>query len=201
MLGLFGKKSDHPLASLKTAQALLDDIPKTDSFKALQELGDWLEALREEAKDFRLDHQWEVLRQFDQAAQPHLRKLLFDYFSVQSLSQFQENRLWNSLERYLTQSELSYFDVLSRYRNNWKGASSIKQDLVLLCARGIAANTGRLKLAAARYTMVEPWVWEHLAGYYSLAEAQNFQHERAGDLSRGERQCGAGICGADGLVR
>ncbi|MDD5058514.1 MAG: hypothetical protein PHQ60_11640 [Sideroxydans sp.] len=177
VLGLFGKKSDHPLADMKSAQLILDDVPRNDPFKALQELGDWVEAIREEAKNFRLDHQWAVLRLFDQAAQPYLRKLLCDYFSVQSLSQFQENRLWTLLERYLTQSELCHFDVLTRYRKGEKGASSVKPDLTLLCARGISANTGRLKLAAARYTLVEPWLWEHLAGYYGLAEAQNFQDE------------------------
>ncbi len=177
VLGLFGKKSDHPLADMKSVQHVLDDIPRTDSFKALQELGDWVEALREEAGNFKLDHQWAVLRLLDQTAQNHVRKLLFDYFSVHSLAQFQENRLWTSLERYLTQSEHCHFDVLTRYISGGKGASSIKQDLPLLCARGIAANTGRLKLAAARYTLVEPWLWNHLAGYYNLAESQNFQHE------------------------
>ncbi len=177
VLGLFGKKSDHPLADMKLAQQLLDDIPKTDSFKALQELSDWIEAIRAEADDFKLDHEWAVLRMFDQAAQPYVRKLLCDYFSVQSLSQFQENRLWTALEIFFTQSELCHFDVLTRYAKGAKGASSIKADLPLLCARGIAANTARLKLAAARYTLVEPWVWEHLAGYYGLAETQKIQHE------------------------
>ena len=98
VLGLFGKKSDHPLAEIKSAQALLDDIPKSDSLRALQEISDWAEAICERADDFRLDHQWAVLRLFDQAAQAHLRKLQHDYFAPQPLSHFQENRLWGLLD-------------------------------------------------------------------------------------------------------
>lgn len=177
MLGLFGKKSDHPLADLKTAQQLLDDIPKTDSLKALQELIDWIESIREQANDFKLDHQWAVLRLFDQAAQPHVRKLLHDYFPLQALSKFQENRLWTLLDAFYTQSELCHYDVFTRYRDGAKGAATIKSDLPLLCARGIAANIGRLKMIAARYTLVDPTLWRHVAAYYAFAEAQGIQAE------------------------
>jgi hypothetical protein len=170
VLGLFGKKSDHPLAEMKSAQALLDEIPKGDSLKALQEISGWVEAIREQAGNFRLDHQWAVLRLYDQAAQAHVRKLLHDYFAPQPASQFQENRLWTLLEDYYSHSDLCHFDVLTRYRAGAKGAASIKEDIPLLCARGIHAITGQLKLAAARYTMVDPTLWRRLADYYLLAE-------------------------------
>ncbi|MDP2760398.1 MAG: hypothetical protein Q8O64_08365 [Sideroxyarcus sp.] len=170
VLGLFGKKSDHPLAEIKSAQALLDDIPKNDSLKALQEISDWVETIREQADDFRLGHQWEVLRLYDQAAQVQLRKLLHDYFSPHPISQFQENRLWTLLDDYYTRSDSCHFDVLTRYCAGAKGAASIKEDVPLLCARGIHAITGQLKLAAARYAMVDPALWRRLADYYLLAE-------------------------------
>lgn len=170
MLSLFGKKSDHPLADMKSAQSLLDDIPKSDSLRALQEIGDWVDAIREQAEGFRLDHQWAVLRLYDQAAQAHVRKLLHDYFSVRPLSQFQENRLWTLLEQYYSRSDSCHFDVLSRYRAGAKGAAAIKDDLALLSMRGIHAIGGRLKMAAARYAMVDPALWRHLAEYYVLAE-------------------------------
>ena len=171
VLGLFGKKSDHPLAEIKSAQALLDDIPKSDSLRALQEISDWAEAICERADDFRLDHQWAVLRLFDQAAQAHLRKLQHDYFAPQPLSHFQENRLWGLLDTYYTRSEACHFDVLSRYRDGARGAASIKQEVPLLCARGIHAIIGRLKMAGARYAMVDPALWHRLAAYYTLAES------------------------------
>lgn len=177
MLGLFGKKSDHPLAEMKSAQSLLDDLPKHDSIKSLQELTDWLEAIVDQAENFKLDHQWAVLKLYDQAAQGHVRKLLHDYFVLQTLSQFQENRLWTMLDAYYTKSDLAHHDVLQRYLNNAKGAATVKPDLALLCTRGIGAIGGLLKMAAARYAMVDPALWRRLAEYYQLAESQGFVDE------------------------
>lgn len=90
VLGLFGKKSDHPLADIKNVQHLLDDLPKSDSLKALHELSEWMEDLREPGNGFRADHQWAVLRLLDQAAQGHVRKVWHDYFAPQPLTKFQE---------------------------------------------------------------------------------------------------------------
>lgn len=176
MLGIFGKKSDHPLADIKSAQQILDDVPKNDALNAVQELTDWLDSLVGMADDFRLDHEFAVLRMLDEAAQPHVRKLLRDYFAVQPLSKFQENRLWTVLDNFYTQSELAHHDVLTRYLNGGRGASGIKSDLALLAVRGIAALSGRLKLAAARYAMVESVTWKRLADFYGHAEKLGYQN-------------------------
>lgn len=176
MLGLFGKKSDHPLADIKSAQQVLEDIPKNDALNTVQELAEWLESLIELAEDFRLDHEFAVLRMFDDAAQPHVRKLLRDYFAVQPVSKFQENRLWTVLNNYYAQSELAYRDVLTRFRNGGRGAAAIKSDLPALGSRGIAALSGRLKLSIARYALVEPALWHHLAEFYSHAESLSYQN-------------------------
>lgn len=180
VLRFFVKKSDHPLADIKLAQQMLDDMPKTDSLKALQELTEWIEELRDGADDFRLDHQWAVLRMFDQAAQPHVRKLLYvyNYFSAQPISKFQENRIWSLLDNFYTQSDLCHHDVLSRYLNGAKGVATVRAELPLLCARGIAAITGRLKMVAAHYAMVEPTLWRRLAAYYAIAETNGSQLEQ-----------------------
>ncbi|MDD2929233.1 MAG: hypothetical protein PHY50_05350, partial [Sideroxydans sp.] len=95
----------------------------------------------------------------------------------QTLSQFQENRLWTLLDAYYTQSDHAHFDVLQRYRNNAKGASALKPELALLCTRGIGAIGGLLKMAAARYALVDPTLWKRLAEYYQLAESQGLANE------------------------
>ncbi|HLP98707.1 MAG TPA: hypothetical protein VK149_09705 [Sideroxyarcus sp.] len=177
MLGIFGKKSDHPLADLKSAQQVLEDVPKNDALNTVQELTDWIEAIVEQADGFRLDHELAVLRMFDEAAQPHVRKLLRDYFAVQPLSKFQENRLWTVLDNFYTHCEVAYHDVLTRHRNGARGASAVKTELALLSARGIAALTGRLKMAAARYALVETVLWKHLAEFYIHAESSGYGND------------------------
>jgi hypothetical protein len=173
---MFGKKSDHPLTDIKSAQQFLEDIPKNDPIKLIQELSESIEFVREHANDFRLEQQWAVLRMFDQAAQPHVRKLLNDYFSAQPLSRFQENRLWTLLDYFYTQSDLCHHDIWVRYRDGVKGATAIKAELPYVFARGISTITGRLKLIAAHYALVEPPVWKRLAEYYREAETQGFHN-------------------------
>jgi hypothetical protein len=177
MLGFFGKKSDHPLADIKLAQQALEGIPKNDALNTVQELTEWIESIIELADDFRLDHELAVLRMFDEAAQPHVRKLLRDYFAVQPVSKFQENRLWTVLNNFYLHSELVHNDILTRYRDGGRGASNIKPELALLGTRGIAALSGRLKMAAARYALVEPALWHHLADFYSHAETNGYQND------------------------
>lgn len=177
-MGIFGNKSDHPLADIKSAQELLDGVPKNDALVVVHEVSDWIESLLEQAEEFRLDHELAVLRLFDDAVQPFVRKLLRDYFTVQPPSKFQENRLWIELDRFYTQSELAHYDVLKRYRNGGRGASAIKAELPLLGVRGIAAITGHLKLALARYAMIDPALWRHLADFFSHAESSGYLHDR-----------------------
>lgn len=171
---LFGKKSDHPLADLKSAQSLLDEIPKADALRAVQEIADLLESLRDQQSAFKVEHSWAVLRLLDQAAQPHLRKSWHDYFPLQPLSPFQENRLWTLLDRYYTLSAEMYHNVLAACRDNGK---AIKADLSLLCARGLAANTSLLKLIGARYAMVDPVLWKRVAAFYTFAESSGLADE------------------------
>ncbi|GAB4123617.1 MAG: hypothetical protein Fur0040_05040 [Sideroxydans sp.] len=163
---------DHPLADLKSAQSLLDDLPRADSLRTLQEIADLLEALREQVQNFKPEHTWAVLRLLDQTAQPHLRKLLHDYFPLQPLSAFQENRLWTLLHHYYTLSAAAHDDVLAQCRDNSKVAAALRTDLTLLCTRGLAANLGLLKLIGARYGMVEPSLWQRVAAFYSFAESR-----------------------------
>jgi len=47
VLNIFGSsKPDHPMAELKEARKILDDIPGNDSLKAIDELFHWLESVR-----------------------------------------------------------------------------------------------------------------------------------------------------------
>lgn len=177
MLGIFGKKSDHPLADMKSAQQVLEDVPKNDALQAVQELTGWIETIVELADELRLDHEYAVLRMFDETAQQFIRKLLRDYFTVQPLSKFQENRLWTVLNNFYIQSELAHHGVLTRFRNGERGASGIKSELATLNARGIAALTGRLKMAVARYALVESVLWQHLSEFYGHAEMNGYQND------------------------
>lgn len=175
-MGLFSNKPDHPMADLKSAQKLLQDVPRNDALKALQEITDWIESVRDNAH-FHVDQLLDVLSLLDEAARPHMRKLMHEYFSAQAQSKFQENRTWMVLNAFFTQNELTYFKVLTAYRNGDKGSSAVKSSLALIAARGIYAAMGRLKITAARYEQVDVAVWEHMLEFYSHAEVHQYLNQ------------------------
>lgn len=173
MLGLFGKKSDHPMADLKSARRLLEEVPKGDSVKALHELAGWIESVRGDP-DIRLDNRFAVLRLLDEAARAHEMKVVHDYFSVDAIAPAYEKRLWKELNEFYTALAEAYHDVLSGCHDGEKGASALKMLRPLIVARGINAVTGRLKCSAAHYAPVATEIWSQLAEYYAEAEVQDF---------------------------
>lgn len=171
MLGLFSKKSDHPMADVKSAQQLLADVPRNDALKALQEIGGWIESMRSDS-DIRLDDRFAVLRLLDETGRPHELKVMREYFSTTTPSTFHEKRLWTALDEYFTNLAEAYHEVLMGCRNGDKGASALKALRPLIAARGINAIAGRLKCAAVHYIPVDPAIWEQLAEYYTEAQSQ-----------------------------
>lgn len=170
---IFGKKSDHPMADIKSAQALLDDLPKNDAHKMLMELTEWIESVADNA-DFKLDHRFEMLRLLDETAQPYARKLARDYFTPQELNKFQEHRLWLALGNWSRHTASAYFAVFGRYCSGDKGASNLKAQLPLLAARAIYALTGQLKYVCAHYGPIDNAIWGNLARIHQHAEQQQY---------------------------
>lgn len=169
LAGIFGKKSDHPLADIKSAQELLDNLPKNDAYKSLLELTDLLESATEH-DEFKLDHQFALIRIIDEAAQPYARKLSREYFTPFEINQFHENRLWTLLGNYYHQSAHAYFDVFNRFCNADKGSNTIRIHIPLLIARAIYALIWKLKFISARYGQVGNDIWANLVLLYKHAE-------------------------------
>jgi len=176
MLGLFSKKSDHPMADPKSAQQLLDDLPKNDSLKTLQEISGWIETVRND-ENFRLDNRFDALSKLDETARPFERKLVRELFTSTTLTKFQENRLWAALNEFAGQISQGYGEVLIGCRDGDKGSSSLKASRALIAARAIDAATAWLKCAALRYGPVDPAVWALLALCYTHAETEGYLDE------------------------
>jgi len=168
---IFGKKSDHPLADIKSAQAFLQDLPKSDSHKFAMELAEWIESISE-SNEFKLEYQFEVLCLLDNAAQPYTRKLMREYFTPHELSQFQENRLFMVLINLLRHTFDAYYLVFERYTQTVKGNSAIKAQLPLLLTRTVNSLRGYLKFICVRYEKVDTGIWANFAKIYDFAEQQ-----------------------------
>lgn len=166
---LFGKKSDNPLADIKSVQALLDDLPKNDAFKSLAELTEWVESLSGHS-EFKMDHQFAVLRLLDEAAQPYVRKLVREYFTPFEINKFQENRLWTTLSNWSRHLAGAYLNTFNGFFKGDKGSSTIKIQVPLLTARAVHAMMWQLKYTCSHYGQVDNAIWANLAQLYKHAE-------------------------------
>ena len=166
---IFGKKSDHPLADIKSAQSLLEDLPRNDAFKSLAELAELIALLSEQA-EFKLDHEFAVLRLFDEAAQPYVRKLVREYFTPFEINKFQENRLWLALGTWSRQVADAYFKLFTAYCNGARGSTAIRAQVPLLTARAVHAMMWQLKYTCSHYDQVDNSTWNNLVQLYSYAE-------------------------------
>lgn len=170
---LFGKKSDHPMATIKSAQALLTNLPKSDALKALMELADWVESVAD-SEEFRLAEQFVVLCLLDETAQPYVRRLTYDYFTLPDMNVFHGNRLCLVLGNWSRHAANGYFTVFRRYCRDDKGGSAIRAHLPLLAARAVHAMRDQLKYAAVHYQARDHRVWQNLAQLYRHAEKYQY---------------------------
>lgn len=177
MLGIFSNKSDHPLENLKSAQQLLDALPKTDSVEVLQEIAHWIESLFDPDNAFRTDHRFAVLRMLDEVAHLHLRKISQSYFAALPPNSFQENRMWEAMHAYLASSELGYLQLLKAVRAGEKGGAGIRAHMPLIIARGTYALFGKLECVKVKYAQIDPQCWLNLADFYDYAESIQCQDE------------------------
>lgn len=168
---LFGKKPDHPMADVKSAQVVLNGLPGNDALKSVMELTDWIETVAGFA-ELRLADQFAVLSLLDEAAQAHARKLAYEYFTLADMRAFQGNRLCQVLSNLSRQIACAYCMLFERHRSGDKGMTSISS--ALLAARAVRAMRKQLKYTAVRYEVNDSALWRNLAQLYRHAEQQQY---------------------------
>jgi hypothetical protein len=178
MLKLFGgAKPDHPLAEPKEARKILDEIAAEDAFKALEELGHWLESVAA-TEGFKPDYRAQLFLQIDDAAQSHLRKLSREYLSSARLSKFKEGRLSSSIHGYWHQSALAFAGCVEFYASGAKGADTLKASMALLSARALRALAQQMKWQYMRYGPFDDALWGMVAKVYAQAENRGFARQK-----------------------
>jgi hypothetical protein len=167
----FGKKIDHPMADVKSVQALLADLPRNDALKSAIELTEWIESVAS-SEEFGLVDQFAVLSLLDETAQFYARKLACEYFTLPDMHIFQGNRLRLVMSNLSRQAADAYYMMFMRYCNGDKGGAAIKAPL--LAARAVRAMREKLKYTAVQYEVHDGAIWRNLAQFYQHAEWQQY---------------------------
>ncbi|MCB1931308.1 MAG: hypothetical protein KDI45_02415 [Candidatus Accumulibacter sp.] len=166
------KRSDHPLADGKELKRILAELHVDKAAKAVDEVSGWFDSLQR-AENFRVDHYFDVIRQLDDVAQPHLLRLARDYLLSPRLSKFEEERLWTRSYGYLGQIAALCTGCIERARLDpkSKGSDAFKASLPLAIVRSQAARRCQLKWLAYRYGANVEDLWKSLGATYLDADA------------------------------
>ena len=173
MISLFGgRKPDHPMADMKEAKKLLEELPTNDSFKCVDELGHWLESVMVE-EGFKAEYRAQLIQLLDETAQTHVRKLARDYMVASPrLAKFQEMRLWTAIYEYWCRAGQAYANCVDLYASGAKGADALKGIMPLLLVRALRALAAQVKWMYVRYGPMDQSVWGIIAKVYALAETR-----------------------------
>jgi hypothetical protein len=141
LINLFPQRPDHPLADAKELKRILAELHVDKAANAVDELTSWFDSLKH-ARNFRLDHYFDVLRQLDDAGQPHLRRLARDYLYSPYLSRLEQQRYGSGVtvigRRWLRFTLCAPHALDSNPRD--RGADAFKVSLPLADARLQAAR-------------------------------------------------------------
>lgn len=124
--------------------------------------------------DFRVEHFFDVIRQLDEAAQVHVRRLSRDYLHSPRLSKSEERRLWGMCYNYWGEVGSLYARCLERAQKNPKDGKALALLLLLLATRLAAARATQLKWVEYRYGPVGEDLWRGLGQPYLAAEAAGY---------------------------
>lgn len=175
IMNFFSSRPDHPLGDAKELKRTLIELPLDNSLKAVDEIYGWFESLQT-ADDFRVDHFFDVVRQLDEAAQQHIRRLSRDYLHSPRLSKSEERRLWTMCYNYWGEVGSLYARCIERAQKNPKdkGSEALKPLLPLAATRLVAARATQLKWVEYRYGPVGEDLWRGLGQPYLAAEAAGY---------------------------
>ncbi|WP_153111646.1 hypothetical protein [Propionivibrio limicola] len=175
ILNFFSSRPDHPLGEPKELKRVLAEVPRDNSFKAVDEIHGWLESLLA-AEGFRASQLFDVVRQLDEAAQPHLRRLARDYLQTGKQSKSEERQRWTMSYNYWGEVASLYALCIDMATRNPKerGNDAFKSSLPLAATRLMAARTAQLKWVEFRYGRVGEDLWRGLGQPYLAAEAAGY---------------------------
>lgn len=172
--GFFGQKVDHPLADARELKGVLAGLPIDNAFKSLDEIAGWFESLQA-AVDFPEDLLFDVVRQLDEAGQPHVRRLSRDYLHTPRLSKNEEKRLWSIVHGFWMLAAANYERCLQRAgQQKDKVAERLQPSLPLLAVRLLTALSSVVKWHQFRYGPLQGETWERMGRAYLMAEASQY---------------------------
>jgi hypothetical protein len=175
---LTGGKPNHPMADLKKARQLAEELSRYDSFKALDEATSWLDSINR-TEGFKVDYRLTLIDLLDRTAKPHQFKLAQEYLDAPRLQKAYENLLWSTYFGFWRMLGTAYLQCIEQFQAGTSGSGAVKKDLPSVAGRALRALTVQLKWILLRYGRIEDRIWRDLGRVYLFAESQGIGARQA----------------------
>lgn len=174
--GLFGQKAEHPLLDPRELRRVLNELPKDNAFKALDEIAGWLESLLA-TQDASPDRIFPVVTQLDDLARPHLKRMTREYLNTPRQSRSEEKRLWSINAGVWHLLAKNYEHCLGGLPDKGKSGEQIKAVLPMLCTRLICAQAAVMKWGQFHYGPTPGEFWRAMGHALLSAEAVGVENK------------------------
>jgi hypothetical protein len=164
----------HPLADDKALKKELANLAGCDDLKIVDEIGGWLESIAN-SENFPLLSLHNAIRDIDEYAQPHLRRLTRLYIETPKQSGEVERRIWKLALHYWISAADAYALLIETYRlgheakEEPKGFGQVRAALPLIFVRLINALGAYRKWLQFHYRGAPAGFWKRMGAAYLAA--------------------------------
>ncbi len=171
----FGKRSDDPLSSLKTAAHWVDSLPLGDAFKCQQAIFNALKRLNESSTQHTKDR-LAIFMLLDEKSRDLQDTLVRQYLRNPRMSRPVESRLWHAVYGLYREVARGYHSLVLDLAHE-AGKSPLDGQIPLVTLRAIRSFGQLLKWRAIRYLPANEKLWLRLHNLYRVAETEGFHRQ------------------------
>lgn len=170
----WGKRNDNPLLNANEVNHILGALTNSDAAHALYERSHWLELLSASKDEIKPKLRYSLTTRFNEASQPHLRKLLAEYAQTSRMAKTREEIIWNACSGFYRALHDACIhgvaDAISR-----GGKKSVDDEGAVAGVRamrciGMLAHWARLRY---RHPLA-PHIWDMMSALFATAEQRGF---------------------------
>ena len=171
-LAPFGKRSEDPLISIKTAKRWLEGLPLGDVFKCQQAILDELRRFNEQSTQYTKDR-LAIFMLLDEKSRDLQDTLVRQYLRNPRMSRPVESQLWHAVYGLYWESARGYHTFVLQFARE-AGRNSRNGMVPLITLRAIRTMGQLLKWRAIRYLPATEKLWLRLHDLYRIAETEGF---------------------------
>lgn len=182
MLGMFAKKTDHPLADLAEARRIAAEIARMEPKAGVAEATVWLESLLH-AEGYKLNALAERLLMIENAGASQAGRVVRDFIHLPKESPA-ARALWPLAARFWTQLAHALEACCDRYLEGGRSNALRREEAALLFAAALHARASMRKWLQFHYRQPGAEFWKKAGDRYQTAARLDL-HLRAEELHPG----------------